>query len=275
MASVVLCAAASSGLACQTGYTMYPAVQGCADDAGPCGSPGGGVSPGAGGSTGASTSASVGGATAASDLVGGIDILSAPNFEDTGAAYEGAANVVALAGGGTITAMFAGGSGATFELTNVPAGNSWILVQDTSGGSAGIVSTYSGPWGTPNASPITLPVLGSELLPNIASDLQVPLTGGVSSLGAQVVLLVTHGGAPYEGLAVSGGAGSATVAYDNGPGSYTDTATATSTGGSIILFNLGTTGATTLSLMDTATMAVFPVTVQTAAGAATLVSLGL
>jgi hypothetical protein len=93
----------------------------------------------------------------------------------------------------------------------------------------------------------------------------------VSPQAAQIVLVLTHGGAPYQGVSVSGGVGSAQVAYDIGPGSYSDTTTATSTGGTILLFNVGTTGTTTVNLTDTATMtALHPVTVPTAAQAATL-----
>ena len=214
----------------------------------------------------------MGGATAASNLIGGVDIINAPTFQDTGTAYSGTANIVALPpAGGTISAMFTGGSGATFDLMEVPAGESWILVQDKSGGAAGIMSTYSGPWGTPSPAQITLPALVSQLLANVSSDFQSPLIGGVSPLAAQVVLVVTRGGAPYQGVTVSGGAGSAQVAYDIGPGSYSDTTTATSTGGTIILFNVGPPGTTTVNLTDTATMtALHPVTVPTAAQAATL-----
>jgi len=276
-AGVVLSGLGLSVLACQSDYTMYPGIEGCDTDAGHCNNAaGGGVVPGAGGSTSASSTSGVGGATAATTLLGGVDIITAPTFQDTGTPYSGAANIVAVPqAGGTITTMFTGGSGATFELLDMPAGNAWILVQDTSGGAAGILSTYSGPVGTPNPAQITVPVLSSQLLTNIASNLPGALIGGVSPLAAQVVLVVTHGGAPYQGLTVSGGAGSAHVVYDIGPGSYSDTTTATSTGGTIVLLNLGTLGAATISLTDTTTMAVVPVTILTAANAATLVYLGL
>ncbi len=264
---------AAGAVACSPTYDNYPPLSGCPVDAGHCSAISGGASEGAGGSK-STSSTGAGGATAESSLLGGVDLISAPTFADTGTAYSGAANIVALPPvGSTITSTFAGGAGATFDLLDMPSGNSWILVQDTSGGSAGIVSTYSGPWGTPNPSPITLPVLSSQLLTNIASDLPGTLIGGVSSLAAQVVLIVTHGGAPYQGLSVTGGAGGAHVVYDIGPGAYSDTTSATSTGGTIILFNMSTTSTTaTISLTDTATAVVYSVPVQTAPGTATLFS---
>ena len=168
------------------------------------------------------------------------------------------------AGGGS------SGGGSTFDLTNLPAkGGAWILVQDTSNGNAGILSTFSF-MSLPEASQVTLPVLAQGLLTNIGSNLPSVLIGGVSPLAAQVVLVVQHLGAPYQGLAVSGGAGSAHVVYDTGAGSYSDTAAATGAAGTIILFNAALTGLQNIRLTDTATMAVYTVGVQTGTGAATL-----
>jgi hypothetical protein len=160
-------------------------------------------------------------------------------------------------------------------LVNVPVGVSWLLVQDLSNGAAGIYSTFSAAT-LPVVPSLTLPVVDQSVLTSIASNLpNLTLQGGVSPLAAHVVLTLTQNDAPAAGISLTGGAGGGEVVYDIGPGTFSETATATGSGGTIIVFNAGLQGPDTITLTNAATMASYTVPVETGHGVVTLVSLDL
>jgi hypothetical protein len=169
-------------------------------------------------------------------------------------AYTGVANVTWQSlGGASGTAQALGNGTSTFDFTGVPGSSTWMYVEDTSGGTANILSTLS-PLQLPQVPGVTVPVVELDILQGVAlQQANLAAVGGLNTAASQVVLMLTKGGAPYQGVQVSGGAGSADIAYDTGGCSYSDQATATGTGGTIVLLNSGLSGPTTLALTDTTT----------------------
>jgi hypothetical protein len=255
--------------ACEKQLEKYPPPPPCE---GPGCVSGGGKGSGAGGASGG-TGGAGGAPVGPADLNGTVHRISSPTFDDQAMiGFTGSATILAPGPSGNVTAQYGGSVGTTFDLPGVNSGVDWVLVQDASGGGSGILSTYS-PVSLPSTSPIALPVLDAGLLTNIASNLPTVSAKGVSSLAAQVILIVTHQGAPYKGLAVTGGTGGAEIAYDIGPGAYSDQTMSTSTGGTIILFNAGIAGSQLITLTDTSTMMSYGITIQAATGAATIAAI--
>lgn len=273
-----------AGLDCQGTLTDYPPAGGCPVDSGVC-SPGGGGVMGAGGAS-TSTGTGAGGSINQPGTVGSVTSPVFPSGALT--VFSGLATIVdlpsvgvthtapyapALGAGGSPGSLGAGGSPTgpnSFDLTGVPAGLSWLLVQDLSNGASGIYSTYSLAT-LPVVPSITLPVVEQLVLTNIASNLpSVQAHNGVSPLAAQVVLVLTHANAPFAGVTVTGGSGGAEIAYDIGPGTYSDSATTTGSGGTIILFNAALQGAAAITLQNTTTMTSYSIGVQTGPGIVTL-----
>jgi hypothetical protein len=276
-----LLAVGFAGLGCEGALKDYPAVSGCPVASRTC-SPSGGKGMGAGGS-GTTTSTGTSGSVNQSGSV--FSIVSSSFVTTAQSPFPGPATIVALPSvGGKFTVPYptpplgAGGSpgaggGAssdTFDLVNVPQGPAWFLVQDTTNGVSGIDSTFS-LMTLPSGSLMLLPVVPQQLLLSIAESLtNLPSQGGVSPLAAQVVLVLTLNGAPYQGVSLTGGAGSTEVAYDVGPGVYSDTTTTTEGGGTIIVFNSGLSGPQTISLRNQMTMTAYSVPVYLGPGAVTL-----
>jgi hypothetical protein len=182
-----------------------------------------------------------------------------------------AANIVIQpASGSQIMVPYAGATGtSTFDAMGVPAGPAWVYVADQSMGAANIWSTIS-QVSVPQLGSVTLPVVDQRIFANIASSLPSVQLKGVSTQAAHVVLLLQHQLVAYKGVQVTGGSAGAAVVYDTGPGIYSDQATATGTGGTIILFDAAPSGLSTILITDPALMKTYSVAVFTAAGAVTV-----
>jgi hypothetical protein len=232
------------------------------------------MGPGAGGGT-SSTSTGVGGASGTSVLSGNIELITSGCF-NMGTMFTGTANlVIEPTGASPITVGIGGMNAQTFDVKSVPSSSAWLLVQDTTMGGAGIFSTFSY-WTLPQPPGIQVPVVDSGMFTALASSIaSIQQMGGISPQAAHVVLQLSHGAGPYQGVTVTGGTGSATVAYDQGGCTYTDQTTKTGAAGTIILFNAGLSGAVTIQVMDTATMQSFSVPVFTGGGIVSLVNASL
>jgi hypothetical protein len=231
---------------------------------------GGGSGAGAGGADGGTD----GGGTS-TEVTGTVIKLISETFNDAApVTYAGVATIVAPGPAGTVTAMYGGTGGTMFDLLGVDTGQVWFEVQDGTSGGSGILSTLS-VVNLPAIGGVTLPVIDQGTLTTIASSLPSIATAGVSMQASQVILIIEHSNLPYKGIAVSGGAAGAALAYDTGGSAYSDTATATGTAGVAILFNSGLSGTSTLTLTDTTTQMSYQVAVQAAKGAATIVALSL
>lgn len=260
-----------SGMGCSPADTTYPPPPPCQ---GPhCNTnPAGGSNPGQdGGGIGGSDA----GTPAAGDVTGTVHRIANGAFDDLDTLFNSSATVVALPpGAAMISAPYGGSAGTSFKLPSVPSGLIWFFVRDETSGGAGVLSTLSLVQ-LPALTSIPLPVIDLGVLQNIASSLPAVSAKGVSSLAAQIILILTHGNGPYKGVAVSGGAAGAQIVYDLGPGNYTDTGTVTGAAGTVILFNSGLAGLSTLTLTDPTTMTTYHLPVQTAAGAATVMRANL
>jgi hypothetical protein len=232
------------------------------------------MGPGAGGGT-TTTSTGAGGASGTSELSGNIELITSGCF-NMGSTFNGTANlVIQPAGGSPITVGIGGTNPQTFDVKGVPSSSAWLLVQDTTMGGAGIFSTLSY-WTLPQPPGIQVPVVDSGMFTSLASSIaSIQLMGGISTQAAHVVMQLSHGAGPYQGVTVTGGTGSATVVYDQGQCTYTDQTTKTGPAGTIILFNAGLSGAATIQLMDTSTMQSFSVPVFTGGGIVSLVRASL
>ena len=252
------------GIGCSSSVPDYPMlVEVCTGDGGSCPPPvilvdGGGWT---------TTTTGTGGGAVVVELKGGVGLVSSAAFDvKTATPYQGTANIVGTGPQGIVTAPYGGPAGTTFDLQGLSSGSQWLLVQDTSGGTT-VLSTWS-PVSLPSASPVTLPLLDTQTLAQIAAASST-VEGGLSPTAAQVVVQVTRGGAPYANVTATGGLGGAVVVYDTGPGTYSGTATATGSGGTILLFNAQLSGQSTITLKD-ASMATILVPVHAAPGAATM-----
>lgn len=257
----------------------WSAAAGCVDEhpqlkPGPSACNGKNCTTGAG--VGFTSSSGVGGSSAdggsqAASLDGTVVVTSNETF-DAFAPYAGEATIHApLVKGGEVVAPYGGLSGTQFSLEGLPSGLVWVLVKDESLGGTGVVSTYSSVL-LPSASALSLPIVDSSILSSIA------MTVGtfVDPDRAQVVLRVRRGGKALSGVSLTS-VGDGFVAYDQGPGLYSAGASATATGGVIVLFNVAPQGAAqtvSLTLSDgakTYTLDPIPALV----GGATLTELAL
>lgn len=274
LVSALLGAAGLAGVAfgCGDPLASYPPIQGCDNDAGTC-SFGAGAGPGPDAGT---TSTGTGGAQGTSELTGTVERISDTSFTTVSpASLTSAANIVLQpASGAQITVPYGGTAGTTFDLMNVAAGGAWALVQDESGGAAGIWSTISAV-SVPQLAPIILPVVDQGIFTTALSNSPTIATQGIAATASHVVLVLQHQGAPYKGVQVTGGAGGAVVVYDNGPSVYSDTFTATGSAGMVILVNSALSGLTTVTLTDPTLMKSYTVALYTATGAVTLAGFDL
>jgi hypothetical protein len=274
----VLAVAGAVALGCADKIPDYPPIQGCTS--GPCKSSGAGIGSGAGtgtaGTGGGTTTTGSGGQVALGTLTGSVHRMVDPAFAMMGptTVTTPATIVIQPASGPQITALYGGSNGTTFTASNVPAGLAWVEVQDQSGGGAMIWNTIS-PVIMPQIAPIVLPAVDQGTMTNVVSNLPSVQAKGVSTFASHVVLMLQFNGAPYKGLQVTNGAGGAIVIYDTGPGSYSDSNTATGIAGTIILFDSSLTGPATITLTDPTLMKSYMVTVMTATGAVTLASFDL
>lgn len=263
---------------CSIDDNRYPAPQPCTGSkcggnttppsANPTTGSGGGGQGGAGGTGG------TGGAPTSIEQIGTVHLITSTDFQDNGTSYAGAATIFALPNaGGMYSAPYGGSNGTTFDLKNIPSGPAWLLVQDDTGGTSGIISTLSFAK-LPVLSGFALPVIDLGVLTTIATGLPTVSAKGVSTLAAQVILFVQKNGVPKKGIAVTGGSAGGQIAYDSGA-SYSDSAAATSAGGTVILFNAALAGLSTITLTDQATTTTYAVDVQAAPGAATIVTVEL
>jgi hypothetical protein len=269
-------AAALGGLGCGDDIGMYGPASGCAIDAG-CGinSSGGGPAPDGGGTT-TSSSSGTGGSVAVGELRGDVEQFADATFlTTTGSPVQGAINILlSPASGPQINVPYGGSNGTTFDVMSVPSGAGWVSVQDQSQGANGIWSTIT-PLTLPQLGTVVLPVVSQSTFTNLAGSLPTVQLAGVSMQAAQIVLLLQYNGQPFSGVSVTSGAGGAIVAYDVGPGVYSDQATTTSSGGTIILFNAGGSGMATIGITNTTLMKSYTLTVPATNGAVTVAGFNL
>jgi len=176
-----------------------------------------------------------------------------------------------------VNAAYGGDAGAGFDAVGIAPGKVWLVAlvaPDASMGAAGVWSTVSAVT-APQISSVTLPILDAQMIQGIAATLPSLSDGGVSASASHVVIVAQHAGAPYVGLAITGDTGGATVAYDTGPGSYSDTATETGSGGTILLFNSSLSGMTRVTVMDPKTSITTSLPILAGGGAFTVLSVDL
>jgi hypothetical protein len=257
---------------CAPDDSRYPAPSQCDLTACKAVSPGGQVT----GTGGSGSGGSDTGGAATADQSGIVYRVVSPFFDDPPAsAYAGAATIQAISDATHTTAStsYGGAVGATFGFTSIPAGPTWFLVQDSSAGASGVLSTFSYA-DVPVLPSLALPVIDQGTLENIAFSLPSLAATGVSTQLAHVILFVNRNGARYQGASVSGGTGNAQVAYDAGAG-YSDSATVTGPQGIAILFNASLSGESSILITDTVTTNTYTVAIQAGLGAATLAEVEL
>jgi hypothetical protein len=262
--------------ACGSSVPDYPLIMDICDG-GYCPPPGLTVSHAAtstGTASGSSSTGGVGGAGPTSDLSGTVHSIASPAFTDSGTSFSGAASIAIYPSkGNQINAGYGGSSGTTFDAQNLPAGKAWLFVEDQSMGASGVWSTVSS-LTLPQIGTVALPVIDQALVTGIAATLPTVMAKGVSTTASHVVLLLTHAGAPYKGVQVTGGSGGALIAY-TGAGTYSDSATTTGTAGVALLFDTSLSGLATITVTELTSMKSWPVEVLTGAGAITLASADL
>jgi hypothetical protein len=205
--------------------------------------------------------------------MGAVHRITAPDFVDSGVAFTGAATLsVYPAAGSQIDAPYGGTSGPSFDLKNVPLGNAWVAVKDES--MSGVWSTVSS-LSVPQLSSVAVPVVDQMLLTTVTNALPSVKAKGLKTTLAHVVLFVQHGGMPYKGVKATAGTGGALVAYDTGPGTYSDTATATGAAGVVLLFNTSLSGIAMVTIADPALQKSWQVSLLSGAGFVTLTSADL
>jgi hypothetical protein len=188
----------------------------------------------------------------------------------TGTQYNAQAVIQSISAlGQMVSTTYGTGNNPTqFDLSNVPTGPTWFLVEDQLG-TSGVYNTLS--FGTvPALASLTLPVVDKTTFDGIAST--VGLAGGVSTTAAQVVLVLNNGTTAAQGIAVSGGDGGGTIVYDDGVGNYVVAATSTGSAGTAIIFNAALNGQATITLTNTTTNHTNQVTVWTGPGAVSILS---
>ncbi len=273
--SAALGAVIAGGLGCSPDLSMYPPIEGCSLDAGRCGGPsGGGTGPGTGvGGAGGNVTTSTGsGGVAVGELRGDVEPFTSTTFTMiSGTPMAGAATIVFTpASGPPINVGYGGANGTSFDVMKVPGGEGWGYVQDACNGADGIWPTIT-QFSVPQLSNIAIPVVTQQLFANLASDLPTVQLTGVSPQAAQIVLLLTLAEpCRSQALQVTGGSGAATGVYDIGPGTYSDSATMTGSGGTIILFNSGGSGMTTITVTSMQLTKSYPLPVYITAGAVTV-----
>lgn len=257
---------------CANDTSRYPAPPACEGTL--CnGITPGGTNPGTGG---ADAGTGTGGAAATIDQSGTVYRVTSPTFDDTPAtSYPGAVTVHAISDvtHTSDTAPYGGAAGTTFNFTGIPSGPTWFLAEDASGGTAGVISTFSRS-DLPVLPSLAIPLVDRGTLENIALSLPTLALTGVSSQLAHVILFVNRGGAPSAGASVATGTGNAQIVYDFGSG-YSDSATATGSLGIAILFNASLTGESSILITDNATNKTYTATVQAGLGAATMAGIEL
>jgi hypothetical protein len=206
--------------------------------------------------------------------MGTVHRIVSTDFTDSMAMpYAGPAKIAVYSMlGAEIDATYGGTAGPTFDAKSVPSGKAWIAVLDQS--SASVWSTVSG-LDLPQITSVVVPVIDHTVITNIVATLPTVQAKGVSPTLAHVVLLLQHAGSPFKGVTVSGGMGGGMVAYDTGPGTYSDAATATGAAGTVLLFNTTLSSYATITITDPALSKSWPVTVLTSGGLVTLASFDL
>jgi hypothetical protein len=279
--------AASSSLGCEPALPDYPPIQGCDLDAGPCTMGGGGIGIGTGGATTTTNTAAgstgAGASTSTSTLTGTIGLVTSECFGPPTTPFTGAVSlVVTPSAGSPVTVPYGNGGGtggspttASFDLPNLTGSSAWALVEDTTNGGSGILSTLSY-LTLPQIGPVEIPVIDSGMFTSLATSQPDLAATGLDTSAAQLVLQIAHAGSPYQGVSLTSGV-SGTVAYDTGGCTYDDTASATGSDGIIIVFNAGGSGAITITLTSSTTTppTSYSVPAQTVAGAVTYLSVSL
>lgn len=253
---------------CQNATTKLPPTDCALGKGGDCGSnlgPGVGATAGTGGAGGAT---GTGGSTGVADISGTVAVLDSNTFDHL-SEYPKKAHIIAPGPGGTVEGEY-GGTGLPFGLTGVSTGIQWLLAQDESAGSSGILSTYSA-HKLSNGASLVLPVVDQQVLQSIIFS--QPNSPNLSGLASQIILLVRRQGSPASGVTLTSSAFGGIVAYDVSAGVYSSVG-AKKTGGSgvILMLNVGAAsggGELQILLTDDANET-FALTVPVAAGTATI-----
>ena len=241
-------------------------------------SPGGGVGHGgSGGDTsagGGGTGGSGGSGGKSVDVSGNVVRFTTATFDAT-VPHTNLTTVSAVdVNGDMITVDTNNGA---FEMKSVAKGDQWVLVTDTSGGAAGIFSTYSAQ-PMDGMSLLEVPVIPITALDDVAIQVDVPtFTPGAAQM--VILFLDDASGQPVEGVTIGALAG-AKYGFDiGGQGAYTTNPQQTGPLGTAVLFNVIVPAVSTIQLKysfngnpqatielpaapDTATYAVLPVNTQ-------------
>lgn len=197
---------------------------------------GGGV--GQGGSTGGSTSGGTGGTGGAGgksvDVSGSVVRFTTSVFDDV-LPYTQPTKIHALDVDGKPISVDPAADG-TFEIKGAASGDQWVLAADASGGSAGILSTYS-LQAFDGMSALAVPVVPLTLLDDVAIQVDVPtFTPGTAQLVLRFVDAVT--GVPLQGVTLGPLAGAKYGFDTGGQGAYTTNPPQTGPLGMAVVFNV-------------------------------------
>jgi hypothetical protein len=222
------------------------------------------TSTGAGGATGAGGSGQGGGETVT--VSGNVVTVDSLAF-DSAIPYAKPGTVYAYAYGSSAQELSQPYNGVTFSIDHVTTGENWfrVLPMDTTDN---VFPTYSVQ--NVGSASLELPVLDKQVLTTIGLDAGLAL----STLDAQIVIMVSRNGHPLKGIKADagGGLGAGEIVYDFGPASYSKQDDATGDRGVIVLLNMTSTS---ITLTDTATMTTYHPVVRPDPGTATLLALEL
>jgi hypothetical protein len=219
------------------------------------------ASSGAGGSTGSGAGGQGGGETVT--VTGDAVRVDSLAF-DNAVAYAKPATISAFAYGASGQQISQPYNGVKFTIDGVTKGENWFFVapMDTTDT---VFPTYS--LQVVDTAKLVLPLIDTQVLTTIGLDAGLAL----STLEAQIVIFVSHGGQPLKGISATS-AGAGLILYDFGPEAYSIQGKVTGDRGVIVLLNQSTTS---ITLTDPATMTTYHPVVRPDAGTATLMALEL
>jgi len=199
------------------------------------------VTGGAGGSGGGGQGGS-GGGSVTNDVVGNVGVLNENTFNVI-SPYAGAATIFTTSTAGDVIDAPYGDAVTSFTLPSVMSGPTWFFVRDETVGATGVLSTHS-VVNVPVSGGVTLPMVDRNVLSAITTMLPVPTTLDTSR--AHLILAISRNGQPLSGVSLTTPFPGATIAYDNGPGLYTNQANQTGTAGMILVLDIDGPQATEL-----------------------------
>lgn len=195
---------------------------------------GGGSGSGSGGNSSSSGAGGAGGGTTSNDVSGTVITLAEPTFSVSTPYLNDATILTISAAAQPISAPY-GAAMPKFSLSSVMNGLTWFFVRDETVGAAGILSTHS-VLSVPVAGAVTLPVVDRNMLSTIIATLPAPAL--LDTAKSHLVMKIARNGQPLSGVKLSTSLPGAIIAYDDGPGIYTNQAQQTGAAGVVIAFNV-------------------------------------